>query len=131
MKRSFIPSAGARRRRARGETSLARGATCEFDLDQAPRLGDGASSGLYQVTRDTIDQVVRRGPPSAVRIGLRETASGGAELTIADDGAPERRQTVVEGLAERVADLNGQLETGRDGAWTTMRVVLPPSALLL
>jgi signal transduction histidine kinase len=108
-----------------------RGARCDLDLEQAPALGEGASSGLYQVARDTIDQVIRRGPPSSVRISLRQTPSGGAELLITDDGAPERRQTVVDGLAERVTDLNGQLETGRDGAWTTVRVVLPPSALLL
>jgi signal transduction histidine kinase len=112
-------------------TLVPRGARCELDLDRGPALGVGASSGLYQVVRETIDQVVRRGPPTAVRIGLRPTESGGAELTISDDGAPERRQTVVDGLAERVADLNGRLETERDGTWTTVRVVLPPSALLL
>jgi signal transduction histidine kinase len=110
---------------------VSRGVRCELDLERGPSLGEGASSGLYQVARETLDQVVRRGPPTAVRIGLHPTESGGATLTISDDGAPERRQTVVEGLSERVSDLNGQLTTAREGTWTTATVVLPPSALLL
>jgi len=40
-----------------------RGAKLELDLASAPALGEGASSGLYQVARETLDQVVRRGPP--------------------------------------------------------------------
>jgi signal transduction histidine kinase len=110
---------------------VSRGVRCELDLERGPSLGEGASSGLYQVARETLDQVVRRGPPTAVRIGLHATESGGAALTISDDGAPERRQTVVDGLSERVSDLNGMLTTTRDGAWTTATVTLPPSALLL
>jgi signal transduction histidine kinase len=112
-------------------TLVPRGVPCELDLERGPRLGEGASSGLYQVVREMLDQVVRRGPPNAVRINLNATESGGVELTISDDGAPERRQTVVDGLSERVADLNGELSTSREGSWTTAKVVLPPSALLL
>ena len=108
-----------------------RGAKLELDLASAPALGEGASSGLYQVARETLDQVVRRGPPSTVRVTLRPTASGGAELTITDDGAPERRQAVIDGLVERVTELNGRVETTNDGAWTTVSVTLPPTALHL
>jgi signal transduction histidine kinase len=112
-------------------TLVSRGVRCELDLDRGPELGEGASSGLYQVVREVVDQIVRRGPPAVVRINLNATESGGVELRISDDGAPERRQTVVDGLSERVGDLNGTLSTSRDGAWTTATVVLPPSALLL
>ena len=112
-------------------TLVSRGVRGELDLDRGPELGEGASSGLYQVVREVVDQIVRRGPPAVVRINLNATESGGVELTISDDGAPERRQTVVDGLSERVRDLNGTLSTSRDGAWTTATVVLPPSALLL
>ena len=76
-------------------------------------------------------QVVRRGPPTTVRLALRPTASGGVELTITDDGAPERRQAVIDGLVERVTELNGRVETTSDGTWTTVSVTLPPTALHL
>ena len=66
-----------------------------------------------------------------MRVTLRPTASGGAELTITDDGAPERRQAVIDGLVERVTELNGRVETTNDGAWTTVSVTLPPTALHL
>ena len=50
-----------------------RGARLELDLASAPPLGEGASSGLYQVARETLDQVVRRGPPTTVKVTLRPT----------------------------------------------------------
>lgn len=108
-----------------------RGAAIELDLGEAPMLGEGASSGIYQVARETLDQVIRRGPPTTLRISLRSTESGGARLAITDDGAPERRQAVIDGLVERVTELNGRVETTHDGRWTTVSVTLPPSALHL
>lgn len=108
-----------------------RGVALDLDLDDEIVLGESARSGLYQVVREALDQAVRRGPPTQVSIALAATASGGASVTIVDDGAPERRQAVVDGLAERAADLNGQLETSFDGRWTTTRVTLPPSATAL
>jgi signal transduction histidine kinase len=108
-----------------------RGSKLELDLATAPTLGEGASSGLYQVARETLDQVVRRGPPATVRVTLRPTSNGGAELVITDDGAPERRQAVIDGLVERVSELNGRVETTSDGGWTTVSVTLPPTALHL
>ena len=108
-----------------------RGVELALDLDENVVLGEGARSGLYQVVREALDQAVRRGPPTRVSIALAVTATGGASVTIVDDGAPERRQAVVDGLAERARDLNGTLETLFDGRWTTIRVVLPPSATVL
>ena len=91
-------------------------------------LGDGAQSSLFQVIREALDQAVRRGPPTAARIVVRRTPKGGVELVVSDDGAPERRQAVLDGLAERAAELNGTFEASRADDRTTIRVVLPPSA---
>ena len=81
--------------------------------------------------RESLDQAVRRGPPRSVTISLTRTATGGVELVVSDDGAPERRQAVIDGLAERASELNGTFETTRDRDRTTIRVVLPPTAARL
>ena len=81
--------------------------------------------------RESLDQAVRRGPPRTVSVSLTLTPSGGVELVVSDDGAPERRQAVIDGLAERAAELNGTFEARRDGPLTTIRLVLPPSAARL
>lgn len=108
-----------------------RGPKLELDLADAPALGESASSGLYQVARAALDQVIRRGPPATVRVALHPTPTGGVALEISDDGAPERRQAVIAGLVERVSELNGRVETTNDGPWTIVSVTLPPSALHL
>ena len=107
-----------------------RGATLEIEIDDE-ELGEGASSSLFQVVREAIDQAVRRGPPTVVRVSLARTPVGGVRLEVSDDGAPERRQAVIDGLAERAAELNGTFDALRDGPWTTIRIVLPPSAARL
>jgi len=107
-----------------------RGATVTLDVDEGG-LGEGARSSVFQVIRDALDQAARRGPPSAVRVSLVRTPTGGVELVVSDDGAPERRQAVLDGLAERAAELNGSFEATRDDTWTTIRIVLPPSAARL
>jgi two-component system NarL family sensor kinase len=94
-------------------------------------IGEGASSSLFQIVREALDQAVRRGPPGTVRVALGRTPAGGVRLEVSDDGAPERRQAVIDGLAERAAELNGSFDATRDGRWTTIRVVLPPSAARL
>jgi len=108
-----------------------RGVALELELGGAGRLGEGARSGLYQIVRETLDQAVRRGPPSTVRVILRETPGGGVELVVGDDGSRERRQAVLDGLAGRAADLNGTFAAERTEHGTTISVVLPPSATSL
>ena len=107
-----------------------RGAAVEVRIDDEG-LGEGARSSLFQVVREALDQAIRRGPPSAVSVLLARTPSSGVELLVSDDGAPERRQAVIDGLAERAAELNGSLEASRAGRWTTIRLVVPPSATRL
>jgi signal transduction histidine kinase len=105
-----------------------RGAAVELDLAGAEQLGEGARSGLYQIVRESLDQAMRRGPPSKVRVLLRPTPGGGVELELGDDGLQERRQAVLDGLAARAADLNGSFAVERTEGGTTIRVALPPSA---
>ena len=107
-----------------------RGASVEVTIDES-ELGEGARSSLFQVIREALDQAVRRGPPGSVSVSLERTQTGGVELAVSDDGAPERRQAVIDGLAERAAELNGTFEARRDGRWTTIRLVVPPSAARL
>jgi signal transduction histidine kinase len=105
-----------------------RGIVADLDLGASTMLGEDARSGLYQIVREALDQAVRRGPPGRLAVRLETTASGGCELTIADDGALERRQAVIDGLAERAADLNGELSVERTSLGTTVTVRLPPSS---
>ncbi len=111
-------------------TAGRRGASLDVRIDDDD-LGEGASSSIFQVVREALDQAVRRGPPSAVSVALQRTPAGGVRLEISDDGAPERRQAVIDGLAERAAELNGSFDAARTGRWTTIRIVLPPSAARL
>ena len=107
-----------------------RGASVEVTIEDAD-LGEGARSTLFQVIREALDQAVRRGPPGSVAVSLRRTPADGVELAVSDDGAPERRQAVIDGLAERAAELNGTFAARREGRWTTITLVVPPSAARL
>jgi signal transduction histidine kinase len=111
-------------------TAGRRGTSVTVTIAEA-ELGEGARSSLFQVIREALDQAVRRGPPGSLTVSLERTRTGGVELVVADDAAPERRQAVIDGLAERAAELNGTFEARRDGPWTTIRLVVPPSAARL
>jgi signal transduction histidine kinase len=104
-----------------------RGVAFELQLEAGDALGEGAQSGLYQITRDALDQAVRRGPPARIIVSILP-ADGGVELRIADDGPEERRQAVLDALAQRSEELNGTFssETTASGTWIAIR--LPPSA---
>ncbi len=110
--------------------AVRRGVEIEMDVAAGDALGDGAQSGLYQIVREALDQAVRRGPPSHLSVTLVESTDG-VELTIHDDGGQERRQAVLDGLAERALELNGTFSATRERPGTTIRVTLPPSAARL
>jgi signal transduction histidine kinase len=113
----------ADRMRARRDVRLV------LDVDAGDALGESAQAGLYQIVREALDQAIRRGPPTWIGVELRQTPAGGAELVISDDGSGERRRAVLEGLAERVSTLNGELAVEQEpGGGTTVRVMVPPSA---
>lgn len=101
----------------------------DLDVDEGRELGEHAQVALYQIVREAVDQAVRRGTPTRIEISLRATGSGGAELVVSDDGPPERRSGVLEGLAERAASVNARFSSeARFPRGSTIRVELPPSA---
>jgi signal transduction histidine kinase len=101
----------------------------EVDVAPAARLGEKEQVGLYQIVRESLNQAVRRGPPSKVSVTISETQGGQIETIIADDGTGERRTAALEAIGERASTLNGRfsVEQGADGG-TAIRVVLPPYA---
>ena len=101
----------------------------EITVDYADELGEHAQTALYQIAREAIDQAVRRGAPTLIEVSLLPVPGGGAELFVSDDGPPERRAAVLEGLAERAATLNARFSSEvRYPRGSTIRVELPPSA---
>jgi signal transduction histidine kinase len=105
-----------------------RGIAAEVEIADDALLGENASVGLYQIVRESLDQAIRRGPPSSVSIRLATTEHRGVELHISDNGSRERRQAVLDGLAERAASLNAVFEAEtRPGEGTVIRVVVPPA----
>jgi signal transduction histidine kinase len=121
---------GAAVREVAERTVGRRGAAVQLSIDEQS-LGEGARSSVFQIIREALDQAARRGPPTSVAVTLARTPTDGVELVVSDDGAPERRQAVLDGLAERAAELNGSFAATRDGDVTTIRIVLPPSAARL
>jgi signal transduction histidine kinase len=100
-----------------------------LDVDHGNELGEHAQTGLFQIVREAVDQAVRRGALTRIEVSVRPIAGGGAELSVSDDGAPERRSAVLEMLAERAATLNAKFAS--EARWprgSTIRVELPPSS---
>ena len=100
-----------------------------LDVAAAEDLGENAAVALYQILREATEQAMRRGTLTRVDISVLATDAGGVELVVADDGPPERRATVLEGLAERAATLNGRFSSEiRYPRGSTVRIEVPPSA---
>jgi two-component system NarL family sensor kinase len=106
-----------------------RGILVETDVAAGDALGENAQVGLYQIVRESLDQALRRGPPRRISVRVTATTRGGVELVVSDDGSRERRQAVLDGLAERAATLNAEFHAEqRPGEGTVVRVSVPPSA---
>ena len=101
-----------------------------LDVDHGDELGEHAQTGLFQIVSDAIDQAVRRGGAlTRIDVVVRALDGGGAELSVSDDGPPERRSAVLEMLAERAATLNGRFAS--EARWprgSAIRIELPPSS---
>lgn len=109
--------------------SSRRGVEVVLDVEHGDSLGEHAQTGLFQIVRDAVEQAVRRGALTRIDVGLRGLDGGGAELSISDDGPPERRSAVLELLADRAATLNGRFAS--EARWprgASIRVELPPSS---
>jgi signal transduction histidine kinase len=98
----------------------------DLDVEAADGLAENARVALYQIVRDTVNQAIRRGPPTRVSISVADGEDGTVETVIADDGAGERRRASFAEIEERARTLSGHLdvEAGPDGG-TAVRVVLP------
>jgi signal transduction histidine kinase len=101
----------------------------EVDVAPAARLGEKEQVGLYQIVRESLNQAVRRGPPSKISVTISEVAGGQIETVVADNGTGERRTAALAAIGERASTLNGRfsVEQGADGG-TAIRVLLPPYA---
>jgi signal transduction histidine kinase len=101
----------------------------DLDVEAADGLAENVRVGIYQIIRDTVNQAIRRGPPTRISISVAEGDDGTVETVIADDGAGERRRATFDDIEERARTLNGRLdvEAGEDGG-TAVRVVLPSYA---
>jgi two-component system NarL family sensor kinase len=107
-----------------------RGIAAEVDIDADVALGESSRIGLYQIVRESLDQAIRRGPPTRVTIRAVAAPTGAVELEVSDNGSHERRQAVLDGLAERAESLNAVFTAERrPGEGTTIRVVVPPSTV--
>jgi signal transduction histidine kinase len=98
-----------------------------LDVDVADSLEQRAQVAIYQIVRETMHQAIRRGPPTKISVRVAESADGGVETVIADNGAGERRRASFDEIAERARSLGGHLtvDPGADGG-TAVRVVFPP-----
>ena len=96
-----------------------------FDVDIDAETGATAGIALYTILRELVDQALRRGTPTRMRIQVSGRPDGGIVASVADDAEPERRRRSLEAIEERVSQLHGTLEvhTGPDG--TETRVNLP------
>lgn len=106
-----------------------RGIAVHAEVDTGAPLGEAAAVGLYQIVRESLDQAARRGPPTRISVDLAPTPAGGVELVVRDNGSGERRQAVLDGLAERAQTLNATFAVEqRPGEGTVVHVTVPPSA---
>ena len=55
----------------------------EVDVARAESLGEKEQVGLYQIVRESLNQAVRRGPPSKISVAIRDTAEGEIETIVA------------------------------------------------
>ncbi len=108
------------------QVGLAGSIRVELDVEAAEHLAEKAQAALYQIIREALTQAARRGPPTTVRVAVRELEDGGVETLVTDDGTGERRRASFETLEERARPLNGTVEAeSSDEAGTTVRVTFP------
>ncbi len=101
----------------------------DLDIDVADNLGESAQIALYTLIRELLEQAVRRGPPTSVRIAMAEAPNGGVTTVVSDDAEPERRRRSFEAIEERVKQLHGLIavEPSSEGG-THVVVTLPAYA---
>jgi signal transduction histidine kinase len=111
------------------QVGLSNGIQVDLDVEAGESLSENARVALYQIIRESVNQALRRGPPTRISISVAEGDDGSVETVIADDGAGERRRASYDDIEERARTLSGQVvvEAGTDGG-TAVRVTLPSYA---
>ena len=107
------------------QAASSHGITFDVEVDDRVDMGATAGIALYTILRELVEQALRRGTPTHLRIEVSPTPDGGVVAIVADDAEPERRRRSLAEIEERVVQLHGTLEvsTGHDG--TETRVGLP------
>jgi len=100
----------------------------DLDVTAAEKIGESAQVATYTIIRELLDQAIRRGPPTTVKVSLKATGDGGLETCVADNAEPERRRRSFEAIEERVKQLHGTITVEVGDAGTEIVVTLPPYA---
>jgi two-component system NarL family sensor kinase len=107
------------------QATASHGVAFELEIDDRVEIGTSAGIALYTILRELVDQALRRGTPTGIRIDVSPTAEGGVVASVADDADPERRRRSLEAIEERVLQLHGTLEVQVEPGGTETRVSLP------
>jgi signal transduction histidine kinase len=107
------------------------GIAVEADLEPI-ELDPEAEPTLLRVVQEALANAVKHARPTRVRLGVRATGDGRAELSISDDGtgfdparAAERHGMGLGLMRERVAEVGGELRLESTlGEGTTVRITL-------
>jgi signal transduction histidine kinase len=100
----------------------------DLDVAAAEEIGESAQVATYTIIRELLDQAIRRGPPTTVKVSMRATEDGGLETCVTDNAEPERRRRSFEAIEERVKQLHGKIDVDVDDEGTSVVVTLPPYA---
>ena len=100
----------------------------DLDVEEAERIGQTAQVAIYTIIRELLDQAIRRGPPTTVKVSMKATGDGGLETCVTDNAEPERRLRSFEAIEERVKQLHGTIDVDVDDEGTSVVVTLPPYA---
>lgn len=107
------------------QATRSHGVLMDVEVEETAEIGATAGIALYTILRELVDQALRRGTPTHVRVHVSATSDGGIVATVADDAEPERRRRSLEAIEERVAQLHGTVEMQAAEGGTETRVSLP------
>jgi two-component system NarL family sensor kinase len=100
----------------------------DLDVAAAEEIGESAQVATYTIIRELLDQAIRRGPPTTVKVSMKATEDGGLETCVTDNAEPERRRRSFEAIEERVKQLHGTIDVDVNDEGTSVVVTLPPYA---
>jgi len=107
------------------QTTASHDIRVDLELERTEAIGSTASIALYTILRELVEQSVRRGPPTEIRVSLSWNAGGDVVAAVADDAEPERRRRSLEVIDERARQLHGALELRVEEHRSEIRVTLP------